>query len=304
VPSEKQKIEANMGTEKRKPQVLVEAAGLTDVGHERDSNEDAFLIATLQRTMVVHDASQGAQGWFQGEPAGTLLIVADGMGGQGGGDVASRTAVTSVADYLLNVMSWAKVSPVDTAARVSQTGLRAQLSSALVASDKTVKSAGAYTSTPHMGTTLTVALVLWPALYVAHVGDTRCYLLQSGLLRRLTTDHNLAQRVVDESPVTIDPPAHLQNILWNALGGTDELPQPEVAKVELLPGARLLLCSDGLNKHVTDAQIKRVLEGPGSCASRCAQLVELANAGGGTDNITAIVAELLPAGTAPAAQTG
>ncbi len=279
----------------------MDAAGLTDVGHERDSNEDAFLIATLQRTMVVHDASQGAHGWFQGEPAGTLLIVADGMGGQGGGDVASRTAVTSVADYLLNVMSWAKVTSVDPAARVSQTGLRAQLSSALVASDKTVKSAGAYTSTPHMGTTLTVALVLWPALYVAHVGDTRCYLLQSGALRQLTTDHNMAQRVVDESPGPIDPPAHLQNILWNALGGTDELPRPEVAKVPLQLGDKLLLCSDGLNKHVTDAQIKRVLQSPGSCASRCAQLVELANAGGGTDNITAIVAELQPAGAAPAA---
>ncbi len=275
----------------------VDAAGLTDVGHERDSNEDAFLIATLQRTMVVHDASPVAQGWFQGEPAGTLLVVADGMGGQGGGAVASRTAVNSVADYLLNVMSWAKVSSVDPAARVSQTGLRAQLSSALVASDMTVKTAGASTSTPHMGTTLTVALVLWPALYVAHVGDTRCYLLQSGVLRRLTTDHNMAQRVVDESPGMIDPPAHLQNILWNALGGTDELPQPEVAKVSLQLGDKLLLCSDGLNKHVTDAQIKRVLEGPDSCAARCAQLVELANAAGGTDNITALVAELLPAST-------
>jgi len=287
------------GTEKRTPPVQVEAAGLTDVGHERDSNEDAFLIATLQRTMVVHDASQGAHGWFQGEPAGTLLLVADGMGGQGGGDVARRTAVNSVADYLLNVMSWAKVSTVDPAARVSQTGLRAQLSSALVASDQTVKSAGAQTSTPHMGTTLTVALVLWPALYVAPVGDTRCFLLQSGQLRRLTTDHNLAQRVGDESPVSIDPPAHLQNILWNAVGGSDALPQPEVAKVQLLAGDKLLLCSDGLNKHVSDAEIKRVLESPGSCASRCAQLVELANAGGGSDNITVIVAELQSASAAP-----
>ncbi len=304
MPSENQPLSAKPGIAARPAPVQVDAAGLTDVGHERDSNEDAFLIATLQRTMVVHDASQGAHGWFQGEPAGTLLIVADGMGGQGGGDVASRTAVTSVADYLLNVMSWAKVTSVDPAARVSQTGLRAQLSSALVASDKTVKSAGQYSSTPHMGTTLTVALVLWPALYVAHVGDTRCYLLQAGSLRRLTTDHNMAQRVVDESPVTIDPPAHLQNILWNALGGTDELPQPEVAKVPLQLGDKLLLCSDGLNKHVTDAQIKRVLEGPGSCASRCAQLVELANAGGGTDNITAIVAELLSAGTVPASPAG
>ncbi len=285
----------------KQAEVSVEAAGLTDVGHERDANEDAFLIATLQRTMEVHDASPGAHGWFKGAPAGTLLVVADGMGGQGGGAVASRTAVNAVADYLLNVMPWARASTEAPArpsqgpsARHSQTGLRAQLSSALVAGDAQVKTTGAQTDTPHMGTTLTVALVLWPALYVAHVGDTRCYLLQSGKLWRLTTDHNLAQRLADESPHSVDPPEYLQSILWNSLGATNELPVPEVAKKQLEPGATLLLCSDGLNKHVTDAQITAVLERRESCAARCARLVELANAGGGTDNVTVVVAQLSP----------
>jgi protein phosphatase len=143
-----------------------------------------------------------------------------------------------------------------------------------------------------MGTTLTIALVLWPALYVAHVGDTRCYLLQSGTLWRLTTDHNLAQRLADESPHSVDPPEYLQSILWNSLGATSELPVPEVAKKQLEPGATLLLCSDGLNKHVSDEQIKEVLERPESCAARAARLVELANAGGGSDNVTVVVAQL------------
>jgi PPM family protein phosphatase len=285
----------------KQAEVTVEAAGLTDVGHEREANEDAFLIATLQRTMEVHDASPGAHGWFKGAPAGTLLVVADGMGGQGGGDVASRTAVNAVADYLLNVMPWAKASESNIsgrppanehAARLSQTGVRAQLSSALVAGDAQVKTTGAQTNTPHMGTTLTVALVLWPVLYVAHVGDTRCYLLQSGTLWRLTTDHNLAQRLADESPHSVDPPEYLQSILWNSLGATNELPVPEVAKKQLERGATLLLCSDGLNKHVTDEQIKSVLERPESCAARAARLVELANAGGGSDNVTVVVAQL------------
>jgi len=281
----------------RKAEVSVEAAGLTDVGHEREANEDAFLIATLQRTMEVHDATPGAHGWFKGAQAGTLLVVADGMGGQGGGAVASRTAVNAVADYLLNVMPWVKASAVtEPVARHSQTGLRAQLSSALVAGDAQVKTTGAQTNTPHMGTTLTAALVLWPALYVAHVGDTRCYLLQSGQLWRLTTDHNMAQRLADESPNSIDPPEYLQSILWNSLGATSELPVPEVAKKELEPGATLLLCSDGLNKHVTDQQLRTVLELPESCAARCARLVELANAGGGSDNVTVVVAQLRPSG--------
>jgi len=88
----------------------VEAAGITDVGRLRSTNEDAFLIATLQRSINVHQASPGARGWFPGDPAGTLLIVADGMGGQGGGDVASSTAVNAVASHLLNLMPWVKVS--------------------------------------------------------------------------------------------------------------------------------------------------------------------------------------------------
>ena len=290
-----------MSAGEKQAQVTVEAAGLTDVGHEREANEDAFLIATLQRTMEVHEASPGAHGWFKGAPAGTLLVVADGMGGQGGGAVASRTAVNAVADYLLNVMPWAKTTEfgnsgrppsAEPTARLSQTGVRAQLSSALVAGDAQVKTTGAQTNTPHMGTTLTVALVLWPALYVAHVGDTRCYLLQSGTLWRLTTDHNLAQRLADESSQPVDPPEYLQSILWNSLGATNELPVPEVAKKELQPGATLLLCSDGLNKHVSDEQIKSVLELKESCAARAARLVELANAGGGSDNVTAVVAQL------------
>jgi serine/threonine protein phosphatase PrpC len=283
-----------MDTVAQTGEVRVEAAALTDIGHTRDSNEDAYLIATLQRSMHVLDASPVARGWFQGEAMGTLLVVADGMGGQGGGSLASSTAVHAVADYLLNCMPWAKISPADLRSRVSQTGLRAQLSSALVMTDKSVKTTAAQSSTPRMGTTLTVALVLWPAMYVAHVGDTRCYLMQSGRLRRVTTDHNLAQRYADESPNAVDPPAHFQNILWNALGGTSGLPKPEVHKLLLEPDATILLCSDGLNKHVSDAGIDRILRGPGSCAARCAMLVEEANAAGGTDNVTVVLAQVVP----------
>jgi protein phosphatase len=146
---------------------------------------------------------------------------------------------------------------------------------------------------------LTIALLLGSALYVAHVGDTRCYLLQAGVLSRLTTDHNLAQKFAEMSPAGSDPPAHLQNILWNALGGSSDVPRPELAKVSLTPGATLLLCSDGLNKHVTDEQIQSVLESPTSCAARCARLVELANAGGGSDNITAVIATVGASNTFP-----
>ena len=276
--------------------IAIQAAGLTDVGREREKNEDAYLIGTLQRSLVVHEATATAEGWFAGEPAGTLLVVADGMGGQGGGEIASSTAINAVTNYLLNALPWAPLPTREQREpRESLSDMGGQLSSALVAGDRTVKTAGAKTSTPRMGTTLTAALVRWPVAYVAHVGDTRCYLLHGGQLRRLTTDHNMAEKLAHEQQHPSHSPEYLQSILWNTLGATDELPQPELSKVDLAPGDALLLCSDGLNKHVTDEQIQAVLMSEGSSQACCAKLVELALQGGGTDNVTALVAQLKPA---------
>lgn len=275
-----------------KADVRIEAGGMTDVGRVRSANEDAYVIAGLQRSIIVHDSSPAARGWFAGASAGTLLIVADGMGGQGGGDVASQVAVNTVVNHLLNCMPWAVVSmTAPNAHSPSLPDVREQLSVALVAGDQTVKSTGARTGTPHMGTTLTMALVLWPVLYVAHVGDTRCYLFRAGKLKRLTTDHTMAQQLSEISAEAIDPASHLHHILWNALGASEDLPKPEITKLELELGDVLLLCSDGLNKHVTDTQIVTVLTEGLSSAARSAKLVELANAAGGSDNVTAIVAE-------------
>jgi protein phosphatase len=274
--------------------VRIDAAGLTDTGRARPVNEDSFLIATLQRSLVVHEASPAARGWFTGEPAGTLLVVADGMGGQGGGDVASKVGVDTVVTYLLNSMPWKSLPASPDAPRTSLTGVSDALSSALVAGDETVKSAGARSGAPHMGTTLTMAFVLWPTLYIAHVGDTRCYLLRSGQLQRLTTDHTVAQQIADISAKPVEAASHLHHVLWNCLGGSDELPRPEVARHELQLGDVLLLCSDGLTKHLDDRRLVDVLGAGGPCAARAKQLVELANQAGGTDNITAIVAEALP----------
>src|SRR5262245_44193114 len=126
---------------------VLDAAGATNVGRHRQRNEDAYLIASLQRSMLLHDASpEAAAGWFAGESAGTLLIVADGMGGHASGDVASRVAIETIAGYVLNVMPWAargqtgeprEPLPNDGAPhepRNSLPGLREELSSAIIAS--------------------------------------------------------------------------------------------------------------------------------------------------------------------------
>jgi protein phosphatase len=270
--------------------IALDAAGLTDVGRLRKKNEDAYLIGTLQRTLIVHEATAADQGWFAGEPAGTLLVVADGMGGQGGGEIASRTAINAVSGYLVNALPWARPATVTGEQCESIADLRGELSTALVEGDATVKTAAAKTRTPRMGTTLTAALVIWPVAYVAHVGDSRCYLLRAGQLRRLTTDHNMAEKLkIGEGGYHAE---QLQSILWNTLGASDELPQPELSKLELTVGDTLLVCSDGLNKHVTDEQIQAVLESEGTSRAHCSKLVELALEGGGTDNVTAVVARL------------
>jgi protein phosphatase len=273
-----------------KPSTSLEACGLTDVGRVRKTNEDAYLIATLQRSIVVHDASPAARGWFPGEAAGTILVVADGMGGQGGGDVASRVAVSTVSSYLLNWMPWNAAPNPQVERPGSLPGVRDQLSSAVVAGDQTVRRTGATSGAPRMGTTLTMALVLGTMLYVTHVGDSRCYLLKGGKLRRLTTDHTMAQRVADASHEPLAADSQLHHILWNALGATEDAPQPEIVKLALEPNDLLLLCSDGLTKHVPDAEIATILSNGRPLAECCKTLVARANADGGTDNITVVVA--------------
>ena len=288
---------SNASASGAKAQGSIDAAGATDVGRDRPLNEDAYLIATLQRSMVVHDANpEAARGWLPGGSAGTLLMVADGMGGQGGGDVASRVAVNAVAGYLLNVMAW-PTAPAGAPAvheNPSSPGVRDQLSSALVVGDSTVKTTAIHTGAPRMGTTLTMALVLWPVLYVAHVGDTRCYLLRSGRLKRLTTDHTVAQMVLASAAEPVHVASQLHHTLWNSLGGSAELPKPEISKLELELGDVLLLCSDGLTKHVTDEEIRTLLSTDEPNAARCAKLVERANSGGGSDNVTVVVATARP----------
>jgi protein phosphatase len=271
-----------------------DCAGLTHPGRVRQKNEDAFVIATLQRSMLVQDASPSEHGWFSGNSAGTLLVVADGMGGQGGGEVASKVAIEAVVNHLLNCMPWvARRASLTVARRASLSGVREELATALVEGDAIVKSAGARTSTPRMGTTLTMALIFGVVAYVAHVGDSRAYLLRKGELSRLTRDHTLAQKLADETQEPVDPDSQLNHILWNSLGANDELPEPEIEKLLLEPNDVLLLCSDGLTKHVADPEIAALLGVRASAAERCAALVERANSGGGTDNITAVVAQLL-----------
>jgi protein phosphatase len=142
-----------------------------------------------------------------------------------------------------------------------------------------------------MGTTLTAAYLLWPMLYVLHVGDSRCYVLRGGSLELLTKDQTLAQHLCDcgqlKGTEFEESPYH--HVLLSSIGA-QETPDAVVYKTRLLTGDRILLCSDGVNAHVEDSEIEQILGSDQSPDEVCRQLIDLANARGGRDNITAFVA--------------
>jgi serine/threonine protein phosphatase PrpC len=134
-----------------------------------------------------------------------------------------------------------------------------------------------------MATTLTLGLLLWPRLYVAHAGDSRCYIVRGGRLRRVTRDHTLGERVGAENGA-------FKHVLVNAVGGSEEKLMVEIHRVMLEPGDGVLFCTDGLTNQVTDEQISAHFAQGGGAAEVAARLVEHAKSTGGRDNITVVVA--------------
>ncbi len=203
-----------------------------------------------------------------------LFAVADGMGGHRGGEVASHLALDTVeAMYLRGEGTLA--DQVREANRV-----------VFARSSEDLKVAG-------MGTTLTAALVDGDGLHLAHVGDSRAYLLRAGSLRQLTDDHTLVNRMVKAGEITREEAAvhpH-RNVVTRALGTEAEIPVDEQS-VALLEGDRVLLCSDGLTGMVTEDQIQAIMESTDDAQEAADRLIRAANRAGGIDNITAVVLDV------------
>ena len=266
----------------------MDLAGQTDVGCVRDHNEDTFLIADLGRWLDVLDSSlpvPDAQRRIPG-PKGTLMMVADGMGGHGGGEVASAVAVDMIAQFALYAMPFV-TQPDESEEKL----LLEKLGEAMNSCQTRLETVALRKHIDQMqpGTTLTVTYALWPKLYVAHAGDSRLYLYRDEQLTQITTDHTVGQ-ALRESGAIGNEPSRFDHILVNVVGGGAETVRAEAHSVRLLPGDQILLCSDGLTGHVTDLSIAQELRVAPSAAAACDALIAAANAGGGTDNITVIVA--------------
>ena len=270
-------------------------AGRTDIGKKRDSNQDQFLIADLNKSMLVQSTSLNleAQSRLYGMSHGKLFMVADGMGGHQGGDRASMLAIDQLINQLLNSMHWFFQMDKDQETREQRfiDDLKRMMRNAHEAieraSNETAGNRG-------MGTTLTMAYVIWPWMYVVHAGDSRCYLLRDGEIRQLTRDHTVSNQLMERGGMTADEAekSPWSNVLYNALGAGASEVNAEVHKVALRPADRILLCSDGLYRHVTDVEFQEMMLSELEPRECCRSLIELANFRGGADNITAIVARL------------
>jgi serine/threonine protein phosphatase PrpC len=260
-------------------QPFLDLAGRTDIGRVRQRNEDQFVIAHLGRWLHVVASSAFDTRREMTTLQGTLLVVADGMGGQGAGDVASAVALDSFLQHSLLEMPWLAAGTPDGDAL-----LRSDVSTFVVDCQARLSEVAQRDNLPRrLGTTLTAAYLQGSRLIVAHVGDSRAYLLRKGALMRLTRDHTLSEALGSSNEA-------FTHVLVNAIGGSTEPPRAELSARDLQSGDRVLLCTDGLYGPVDDARIAELLGSAATAEAAASALVDEALARGGPDNVTVAVA--------------
>lgn len=226
-------------------------AAETDRGRLRDHNEDSYLASL------------------------PLAAVADGVGGHNAGEVASRIAVEVLESWRQRLVLGGGDELKDAALAAHHTIHSKALGDPVLAG---------------MATTLTCAWVERGTVHIAHVGDSRAYLLREGVLTQLTEDHTQVQDMVRRGRLTPEEATRhpYRNRLFQALGGGMDV-VVDLLKVDLTEGDRLLLCSDGLTEEVSEDEILRVLDSHSDPETACRELVSLANAAGGKDNVTVVI---------------
>lgn len=244
------------------PKIWLDAYGVSDTGHHREQNEDAFVVLPKQE----------------------LFIVADGIGGTSGGEVASEAAVTIVPLKLDKRLRKLRKNAAKTKVETVVCDVLQEVNAALV------EQAREHMGGEGPGTTIVLALA-WKGMFlIANLGDSRAYLWRDSVLSQLTEDHSLAAQLVRWGQITesqaVNNPG--RSTLLRYLGADEEL-DPDFTWIMPQPGDQLLLCSDGLTGMVEDEEIAQILVSSGSLGTCCQRLIDKANRAGGKDNITAVV---------------
>ena len=268
--------------------VTVDLAGMSHQGKVRSNNEDNFLVVRVGRflqTMLTSLPDGHVPSEFG--DTGYGLVVADGMGGMAAGEVASRLAITLLVNLVLDTPDWIigrdDSRTDEVIARAVQRFERVNAS--------IIEQARRQPGLRGMGTTLTMACSFGTDLLIVYVGDSPVYLSRGGELHKLTRDHTVAQEMADHESIPIeDVPSRFHHMLTQAIGIRENGAEPEIRRVRLTDGDRLLLCTDGLTDMVDDPTIATVLQDKASADEACQTLVNLALERGGRDNVTVVVA--------------
>ena len=265
----------------------IDVSGMTHRGKVRETNQDHFFAGALARGVWVDATSIGEKdrSVLYPERMASLAMVADGVGSKEGGEEAARIAVRELISSVSDSFHEAEYR----SAEDPETFTRLLHEAALDCHESLLEKAEAEGGERHFATTLTLFLGLWPHAYLLQVGDSRCYILRNGDLTQITRDQTLAQELVDSGSLTqtVANKTRWANVLSSSIGG--EQAAPVVTRVTRDWGNVVLLCSDGLTKHVSDERIKERLSSMTDSKTTCEQLVQDALDEGGTDNITVIV---------------
>lgn len=261
---------AGQMTPKRAVSFKIEAAGISDRGRIRANNEDFLLV----------------------DPQAGIYAIADGVGGHASGEIASRLAVQAVQQYL---RALAQKYPAPTAQQGTVLVKAAVEYASKVVFQKSLEAP----EHRNMATTLDLVWVVAGHAFVAHVGDSRVYLWRNGRLELYTEDHHQGHLAVrnkqireDEVESFLKAQPHLKNAIWQAVGLSPQV-FPDAFSIGLMPGDVLLLCSDGLTKHLSDPEIAGMLGAPAAdLASRVEAIIAEANRRGGTDNVSVVLVQV------------
>ncbi len=266
----------------------IDIFGITDPGRARSVNEDQFFVASVHKSLSVRQTSLEDLSPFAGlrGSCAHILLVADGLGGHRGGKLASGTAVKTLAAHIGQTMDCYYRFDVE-----EENEFLVQLEAAVDRAHEQVRQLhGAEEQGP--GTTLTMVALMWPRAYVVHVGDSRAYHFRQGRLRQLTRDQTAYEDLVDSGALKEEQVAgaeqdhRLKHVLTSALGFEIK---PSIGLIDLQDGDTLLLCTDGLTKHVRDPEIAGILDASGSAGDCCQRLIDLTLERGAKDNVTVVV---------------
>ncbi|KAA1260871.1 Serine/threonine phosphatase stp [Rubripirellula obstinata] len=279
------------------PQSSASSCGATDCGKVREQNQDQFLIAQLNKSMQVTATSMPLENRLYGSVQGEVLLVADGMGGHAAGEKASHLAIEHFVRRLLSSVHWHFHDDTDRESEFME-DLQKMVRDAHA---RIVAEGQLHEDQRGMGTTLTTAYIIWPRMYVTHAGDSRCYLIRGKEAKQMTTDHTLARQMVEAGGLKPEEEAGSKwsNVLWNVLGGRTDGGdiEAEVVRVDLEPGDRIVLCSDGLHRYIDAERLAAIIDEFDQPDAACQRLIEMANEAGGEDNITVIVSQPMPSET-------